>query len=153
MLVMDRERAADYQAMVAELRAVGVRAEMYMAEASLKSQMRYADKRSSPCVVIQGSNERERGTVILKDLVEGKKLSSLIASNQEWRGSHNVQTEIRRGTSFQRSNAWFAAICKAPEPGSLFRKRSRRQIENMDEELRWLLACQIAFGKSRTSSR
>lgn len=65
-------------------RAGYVRAEMYTADASLKAQMRYADKRNSPCVVIQGSNEHERGTVVVKELVEGKKLSSMIGSNQEW---------------------------------------------------------------------
>jgi hypothetical protein len=59
--------------------------------------MRYADKRNSPCVVIQGSNEHERGTVVVKDLVEGKKLSSMIGSNQEWRGSRNAQSEIHIG--------------------------------------------------------
>ena len=94
VLAMDQDRAADYQRMVAQLRSAGVRAEMYMADASLKAQMRYADKRNSPCVVIQGSNEHERGTVVVKDLVEGKKLSSMIGSNQEWRDSKDVQSEI-----------------------------------------------------------
>ncbi|WP_461622804.1 His/Gly/Thr/Pro-type tRNA ligase C-terminal domain-containing protein [Bradyrhizobium sp. 25ACV] len=60
-----------------------------------KAQMRYADKRNAPCVVIQGSNEHERGTVIVKDLIEGKKLSSMIGSNREWRGSKDAQAEVR----------------------------------------------------------
>ena len=94
VLAMDQDRAADYQRTVAQLRSAGVRAEMYMADASLKAQMRYADKRNSPCVVIQGSNEHERGTVVVKDLVEGKKLSSMIGSNQKWRDSKDVQSEI-----------------------------------------------------------
>ena len=42
----------------------------------MKPQMKYADKRGSVCVVIQGSNERERGTVQVKDLILGAKLSS-----------------------------------------------------------------------------
>ncbi len=100
VLAMDQDRAADYLRMVAQLRSAGVRAEMYMADASLKAQMRYADKRNSPCVVIQGSNEHERGTVVVKDLVEGKKLSSMIGSNQEWRGSRNAQSEIHMGDLF-----------------------------------------------------
>lgn len=94
---MDQDRAADYQRMVAQLRSAGIRAEMYMADSGLKAQMRYADKRNSPCVVIQGSNEHERGTVVVKDLVEGKKLSAMIGSNQEWRGSKNAQSEVRIG--------------------------------------------------------
>ena len=39
------------------------------AEAGLKAQMRYADKRNSPCVIIQGTNELKRGTVVVKDLI------------------------------------------------------------------------------------
>ena len=37
----------------------------------MKAQMKYADRRKSPCVVIQGSNEREQGEVQIKDLIEG----------------------------------------------------------------------------------
>jgi histidyl-tRNA synthetase len=59
--------------------------------------MRYADKRNSPCVVIQGSNEHGRGTVVVKDLIAGKKLSSVIGSNAEWRGSKEAQLEIPLG--------------------------------------------------------
>jgi histidyl-tRNA synthetase len=38
--------------------------------------MKYADKRGSVCVVIQGSDEREKGEVLIKDLVLGATLSS-----------------------------------------------------------------------------
>ena len=37
----------------------------------MKAQMKYADKRGSPCVVIQGSDEREKGEVQIKALIEG----------------------------------------------------------------------------------
>ena len=82
--------------LAAELRRNGL-AVALAPDRSFKAQMRYADKRNSPCVVIQGSNEHERGTVVVKDLVEGKKLSSMIGSNQEWRGSRNAQSEIQMG--------------------------------------------------------
>lgn len=81
--------------MVAQLRSAGIRAEMYMADSG--AQMRYADKRNSPCVVIQARNEHERGTVVVTDLVEGKKLSAMIGSNQEWHGCKNAQSEVRIG--------------------------------------------------------
>ncbi|WP_076866156.1 histidine--tRNA ligase [Bradyrhizobium mercantei] len=97
VLAMDRDRTADYQRMVSDLRSAGVRSEMYVADAGLKAQMRYADKRNSPCVVIQGSNEHRRGTVVVKDLIAGKKLSSVIGNNQEWRGSREAQSEVRVG--------------------------------------------------------
>ena len=50
-----------YQRMVTTLRQAGIRAEFYLGSSGMKAQMKYADKRNSPCVVIQGSNERERG--------------------------------------------------------------------------------------------
>ena len=46
----------------------------------MKAQMRYADKRGAPCVVIQGSDERTRGKVQIKDLVEGARAAASIAS-------------------------------------------------------------------------
>jgi histidyl-tRNA synthetase len=75
VLVMDRDRIADYQEMVATLRNAGIRAELYLGGAGMKAQMKYADRRKSPCVVIQGSQERERGEVQIKDLVLGGELA------------------------------------------------------------------------------
>ncbi len=76
VLVMDDSEIAHYQTLVAQLREARVPAELYLGGGKMKPQMRYADKRGSVCVVIQGSNERERGTVQVKDLVLGAKLSS-----------------------------------------------------------------------------
>ena len=81
VLVMDRERIADYQRMVARLRHPGdggppIRAELYLGGAGMKAQMKYADRRKSPCVVIQGSDERARGEVQIKDLALGAALAA-----------------------------------------------------------------------------
>jgi histidyl-tRNA synthetase len=81
VLVMDRERIADYQRMVARLRhphdgGPPIRAELYLGGAGMKAQMKYADRRKSPCVVIQGSDERERGEVQIKDLALGAALAA-----------------------------------------------------------------------------
>jgi histidyl-tRNA synthetase len=76
VLVMDRERMADYQRMVATLREGGVRAELYLGTSGMKAQMKYADRRKSPCVVIQGSDERARGEVQIKDLALGAALAA-----------------------------------------------------------------------------
>ena len=77
VLVLDRDRIADYQRMVKTLRDAGVRAELYLGEAGLKAQMKYADKRGSPCVVIQGGDEKGRGEVQIKDLALGATLTSI----------------------------------------------------------------------------
>jgi histidyl-tRNA synthetase len=75
VLVFDKERMADYQKMAQDLRAGGIRAELYLGASGMKAQMKYADKRGSPCVVIQGGDEKERGEVQVKDLILGATLT------------------------------------------------------------------------------
>jgi histidyl-tRNA synthetase len=94
VLVMDRDQIAAYQRMVSTLRQAGIRAELYLGSSGMKAQMKYADKRQSPCVIIQGSNERERGEVEIKDLIEGAKAAEAIASNEEWKASRPAQFSI-----------------------------------------------------------
>ena len=95
--VMDRDRMADYQAMVAELRNAGIRAEVYLGNPrNFGNQLKYADKRDCPLAVIEGSDEKERGVVIVKDLVLGKRLAAEIESNEEWK-AQPAQQEIARG--------------------------------------------------------
>jgi len=90
--VFDRDRVADYQAMVALLRNHGIRAELYLGNPkNMGNQLKYADRRNAPCVIIQGSDEKARGEVQIKDLVEGAKAAAAIASNQEWRESRPAQ--------------------------------------------------------------
>ena len=73
--VFDRDRIADYQRMVSALRNAGIRAEMYLGSGKFGPQMKYADRRNSPCVVIQGGDEKARGEVQVKDLILGATLS------------------------------------------------------------------------------
>ncbi|WP_371260206.1 histidine--tRNA ligase [Bradyrhizobium sp. BTAi1] len=90
--VFDRERVADYQKMVSILRNHGIRAELYLGNPkNMGNQLKYADRRNAPCVIIQGSDEKARGEVQIKDLIEGAKAAAAIASNQEWRESRPAQ--------------------------------------------------------------
>jgi histidyl-tRNA synthetase len=93
VLVMDRDRVSDYQAMVAKLRAAGIRSEVYLGGSGMKAQMKYADRRNAPCVVIQGSNEKEQGKIQIKDLIKGKQLSESIEDNKTWREERPAQFE------------------------------------------------------------
>ena len=94
--VMDRDRMADYQAMVAELRNAGIRAEVYLGNPkNFGNQLKYADKRHSPVAVIEGGDEKERGVVQIKDLVLGAKLAES-ASLEEWK-ERPSQYEVPRG--------------------------------------------------------
>jgi len=90
--VFDRDRVADYQKFVSALRAENIRAELYLGNTkNMGNQFKYADRRNSPCVIIQGSDEKARGEVQIKDLIEGAKAAAAIASNQEWRETRPAQ--------------------------------------------------------------
>ena len=93
--VMDRERMADYFAMAGELRRAGIRAEVYLGNPkNFGNQLKYADKRQSPVAVIQGGNEADKGTVILKDLILGAQIARN-ATLEEWK-DRPAQVEIPR---------------------------------------------------------
>jgi histidyl-tRNA synthetase len=81
--VFDKDRIADYQQMVASLRNAGIRAELYLGSGKFGPQMKYADKRNSPCVVIQGSDEKAKGEVTIKDLIVGAELAKLEKGREE----------------------------------------------------------------------
>ncbi len=94
--VMDKARMADYQAMVAELRNAGIRAEVYLGNPkNFGNQLKYADKRESPVAVIEGGDEQEKGVVQIKDLILGAKLAEN-ASLEEWK-ERPSQYEVPRG--------------------------------------------------------
>jgi histidyl-tRNA synthetase len=81
--VFDKDRIADYQQMVASLRNAGIRAELYLGSGKFGPQMKYADKRNAPCVVIQGSDEKAKGEVTIKDLIVGAELAKLEKGREE----------------------------------------------------------------------
>lgn len=99
VLVMDRdvESLGRYQKMVAELRTAKIRAELYLGGAGMKAQMKYADRRGAPCVVIQGGDERAGGTVQIKDLVEGARLAEEVTDNKAWREGRPAQITVAEG--------------------------------------------------------
>ena len=83
--VMDRDRMADYQAMAAELRNAGIRAEVYLGNPkNFGNQLKYADKRGSPVAIIQGADEHAKGVVQIKDLILGAKIAET-ATLEEWK--------------------------------------------------------------------
>jgi histidyl-tRNA synthetase len=95
--VMDGDTGAlgRYQLFTQQLREAGIRAEMYQGNwKKFGNQLRYADRRDCPVAVIQGSDERARGVVQLKDMIEGRRQAAAIASNEEWRAARPGQVEI-----------------------------------------------------------
>lgn len=92
--VFDKKSIADYQGLVTRLRDAGIRAELYLGNGKMGQQFKYADQRGSPCVVIQGPDEKEKGEVQIKDLIEGAKAAASIASNEEWRAERPAQFSV-----------------------------------------------------------
>jgi len=94
VLVMEKDRLSEHQRLVSALREAGIRAEMYLGASGLKAQMKYADRRGSPVAIIQGSDERARGEVQIKDLIEGARAAESIASNAEWKAARPAQFSV-----------------------------------------------------------
>ena len=84
--VFDRDRIADYQRMVATLRTADIRAELYLGNPknNLGTQLKYADKRGSPCAIIQGGDEKARNEVTIKDLIAGAELADLSKEREDY---------------------------------------------------------------------
>ena len=94
VLVLDRDQTPRYQEITARLRRAGIRAEMFMGNTrNFGKQVAYADKRNAPAVIIEGSDERARGVVQIKDLVAGKEAARAITDNAEWKAERPGQFE------------------------------------------------------------
>jgi histidyl-tRNA synthetase len=87
---------ADYQQMVATLRNAGIRAELYLGNPkhSLGQQMKYADRRNAPCAIVQGSDEKARAKVQIKDLILGGGLTEIKDREEYLKRQAEAQTEV-----------------------------------------------------------
>ena len=91
VLALEPGQMESYFAMARELRENGMAAEVYMGGSGMRAQMKYADRRAAPAVVIAGEDERAKGAVTVKNLVLGQKLSEEIADNRQWREGRPAQ--------------------------------------------------------------
>ena len=60
---------------------------MYPGEGNLKKQMQYANKISSPAVILYGENEIKSGKATLRNLSSGKEISTKV---------ENLSNEIKK---------------------------------------------------------
>jgi histidyl-tRNA synthetase len=90
---------ADYQKMVATLRNACIRAELYLGNPkhSLGQQMKYADRRNAPCAIVQGSDEKAKGKVQIKDLILGAGLTEIKDREEYLKRQAEAQTEVDQG--------------------------------------------------------
>jgi histidyl-tRNA synthetase len=94
--VLDAHRLPKYQRMASELRAAGIAAELYLGSGGFRAQLKYADRRGAPAVVIAGEDEFARGEVSIKDLRLGAQLSREIKDRDEWRKGQPAQVSAPR---------------------------------------------------------
>lgn len=96
VLNLDKDSPAVALEIATMLRRAGLRAEAYMGGSGMKGQMKYADRRGAPAVVMVGSNEIEAGTVTIKDLEMGALKAKAIQSNEAYREARPGQIEVPR---------------------------------------------------------
>jgi histidyl-tRNA synthetase len=96
VLVLDRAEVAESFRLARELREKGFRAEAYAGEAGMKAQLKYADKRGAAIAIIEGSDERARGEVTIKDLALGAELAKSTESRAAWVGERPAQQSVPR---------------------------------------------------------
>ena len=88
----------DYQAMVSELRAAGIRAEVYLGNPkNFGNQLKYADTRNAPIAIIEGQSEKDSGVIQIKDLILGSKIAQS-ATLEEWKENPAQWSQGPRGT-------------------------------------------------------
>ena len=97
VLALEEAEMPRYHRMAQALRREGVAAEVYLGGAGMKAQMRYADKRGAPIVVICGEDERAAGQVTIKDLRAGKEASASIESRDQWTEERPGQETVGEG--------------------------------------------------------
>ncbi len=96
VLAMD-DQASSF-AMARELREAGIRAETYVGTKRVPDQLKYADKRGAAIAVIEGSDERAKGEVTLKDLALGLEMAKSIESRADWVKDRPAQTSVARAS-------------------------------------------------------
>ncbi|MNK30703.1 Histidine--tRNA ligase [compost metagenome] len=96
IIVFSEDDMQHYLDAVSELRAAGIAAELYLGRAGMKAQMKYADRRGSPAVVILGGDELAAGEVTIKDLDAGRARAAAIADNEAWKAERPGQQKVAR---------------------------------------------------------
>ncbi|MEM0986376.1 MAG: histidine--tRNA ligase [Pseudomonadota bacterium] len=96
VLNMDKANPSEALRLTAELRAAGLRAEAYMGASGMRPQMKYADRRRSPAVVMAGEDELAKGVVTIKDLEAGARQAAGIDTNEAYRDARPGQFEVAR---------------------------------------------------------
>lgn len=94
--VFDRGLLPHYFKLAAELRASGIRTEVFTGSGNVTKQLKYADRRGMKLAVLIGSEEAEAGQITIKDLYLGAEMAKAIETNEEWKSSRLAQQTVNR---------------------------------------------------------
>jgi histidyl-tRNA synthetase len=95
--VFGAENVQASQTLAATLRNAGIRAELYLGNPKhgIGQQLKYADRRSSPCAVIQGPDEKAKGEVRLRDLIAGSAPSDIKDRDEYLKKQAEAQVAVK----------------------------------------------------------
>ncbi len=87
------------QKLTGELRNAGIRAELYLGNPKhgIGQQLKYADRRGSPCAVIQGPDEKAKGEVLIRDLIAGSAPSDIKDRDEYLKKQAQAQFAVKEG--------------------------------------------------------
>lgn len=94
--VFDRGLLPHYFKLAAELRASGIRTEVFTGSGNVTKQLKYADRRGVKLAVLVGSEEAEAGQITVKDLYLGAEMAKAIETNEEWKSARLAQQTVDR---------------------------------------------------------
>jgi histidyl-tRNA synthetase len=97
--VFGAENVASSQQLVQKLRAAKIRAELYLGNPKhgIGQQLKYADKRRSPCAIIQGPDEKDAGKVQIRDLIAGAAPTDIKERDEYLKKQAEAQTAVPEG--------------------------------------------------------
>ena len=107
---MDGALTSDYLAMTYELRRAGIPTELYLGEARVGKQLKYADQWGIPLCLLVGSNEKAAGIVTIKDMEVGRQKTASLAERTAWLSERPGQREAPRAELVATVRAMLAAI-------------------------------------------
>ena len=95
--VMDAKRLPECLKMASELRAAGVRTEVWSGGSrNFAKQVKHGDKLGVPLCVIAGGDELAKGVVVLKNMLAAEESDTTSESREEWLNERHGQIEVPR---------------------------------------------------------
>ena len=97
--VFGAENVPASQKLAADLRSAGIRAELYLGNPKhgIGQQLKYADRRGSPCAVIQGPDEKNKSPpeILIRDLIAGAAPSDTADREAHLKKQAEAQVAVR----------------------------------------------------------